>query len=310
MAIVSALFQRDDAYPSEEKFPFDMQTTNLDFPSQRYFYDNDYEEFGEEIQATDTIYIKSQYDYIAVYDQTMRYQGTGFRYGGDPENPVLIAGTVTGISYYVSQVETVPEFEFGFTISDISISARALMNWTMPQLYRAMMSGNDRITGSVDGDNLLGYDGRDVVDGHDGNDRVDGGGGNDKLIGRNGDDTLVGGEGMDTLIGGRGVDRQKGGLGADTFVFNSFRESGVGEARDVILDFAMGEDQIDLSRIDASNRTEGNQAFEFIDDRPFSRSAGELRFNHGILAGDINGDGIADFEIRIGRPVSMDDLLL
>jgi VCBS repeat-containing protein len=66
------------------------------------------------------------------------------------------------------------------------------------------------------------------------------------LTGGHNDDTLTGGDGLDILVGGAGVDQLKGGLGSDTFVFgNDDTGSGFGN-RDVILDFTIGQDKIDL----------------------------------------------------------------
>ena len=110
--------------------------------------------------------------------------------------------------------------------------------------------------------------------------------------------TLNAGSGNDVLIGGLGADRLTGGNGNDIFVYQSTADSGVGAAaRDVITDFKRG-DRIDLSNIDANESAVGNQAFSFIGAAAFS-AAGQLRFAAGILAGDTDGDGIANFEISL-----------
>ncbi|MEI6096850.1 MAG: M10 family metallopeptidase C-terminal domain-containing protein, partial [Alphaproteobacteria bacterium] len=70
-------------------------------------------------------------------------------------------------------------------------------------------------------------------------------GGKDTLRGGNGDDWLQGGKGGDVLQGGAGDDRMAGGGGADMFVFTA-ADSG----RDVIRDFAAGQDHLDLSGFD------------------------------------------------------------
>lgn len=120
------------------------------------------------------------------------------------------------------------------------------------------------------------------------------------LKGLKGDDAIAGGRGKDMLAGGRGMDALQGDGGADRFDFNSIAESAVGARRDVILDFDRGErDRIDLRDIDANAGRGGNQAFSFVGERDFSGKAGELRFNDGIVAGDVNGDGRADFEIGV-----------
>lgn len=82
------------------------------------------------------------------------------------------------------------------------------------------------VTGTGNGDTLLGGAGNDTLRGGGGNDRLLGGPGADLLIGGNGDDTLVGGDGRDTLDGGAGndtlvvdaADMARGGSGADRFM--------------------------------------------------------------------------------------------
>ncbi|EWY35777.1 hypothetical protein N825_34340, partial [Skermanella stibiiresistens SB22] len=121
-----------------------------------------------------------------------------------------------------------------------------------------------------------------------------------------GNDSLSGGAGNDTLIGGAGTDRLDGGSGADAFDFNATSESVVGSARDVITDFLRGTDRIDLSTIDAdTDGTDGNQAFAFIGLSAFTGVDGQLRFDSGLLQADVNGDGVADFEISVVGTTTM-----
>jgi Ca2+-binding RTX toxin-like protein len=127
---------------------------------------------------------------------------------------------------------------------------------------------------------------------------IAGGSGGDVLRGRGGDDTLLGKGGSDRLLGG---------AGEDTFRFNT-----VSHIRgDRIGDFASGSDVIDLRRIDADRTADGNQAFGFIGDADFS-AAGQLRFETNILLGDTNGDGTADFRLRLPGvdALQADDFLL
>lgn len=135
-------------------------------------------------------------------------------------------------------------------------------------------SGNDVLLGSTDDNTLSGNLG------------------NDSLEGRGGNDILIGGLGSDSLTGD---------AGADSFVFKAITESTTA-AYDMIKDFVSGADHIDLSQIDANTLTAGDQAFVFIGSAAFSMSAGELNFSTpsaglGLLQGDINGDGVADFAI-------------
>lgn len=92
--------------------------------------------------------------------------------------------------------------------------------------------GNDAVHGGAGDDNVQGGAGDDTLSGDDGNDRVFGADGNDVLSGGLGDDHLRGGIGEDTLMGGQG---------ADTFHFSA------ASGRDVVSDFEVGTDKIDLS---------------------------------------------------------------
>ncbi|RVM02177.1 calcium-binding protein, partial [Sinorhizobium meliloti] len=44
----------------------------------------------------------------------------------------------------------------------------------------------------------------------------------------------------------------------------------------------------------------------------FSGEAGELNFRSGIISGDVNGDGYADFQVRVNgaTSLSVDDFFL
>ncbi len=129
-------------------------------------------------------------------------------------------------------------------------------------------------------------------------------------------DTLNGGGGADSLTGGWGKDTLTGGLGADVFDFNKVRDSIKSIAtRDVITDFVHGEDKIDLFDIDANANTIKNNAFVFVGKAAFSNVAGELRFTKidavgtandmTVVAGDINGDGLADFQVQLAGLVNL-----
>ena len=121
------------------------------------------------------------------------------------------------------------------------------------------------------------------------------------LTGLGGNDTILGGSGNDTLVGGIGKDTMTGGAGADKFDFNLVTESVRGANRDTIVDFVRAQrDKIDLSTIDAdTDGTAGNQAFAFIGTGAFTGVDGQLRCSAGIIQGDVNGDKVADFEIKV-----------
>ncbi|MFZ4688395.1 MAG: M10 family metallopeptidase C-terminal domain-containing protein [Polymorphobacter sp.] len=117
----------------------------------------------------------------------------------------------------------------------------------------------------------------------------------------NGNDVITGSRNGDTISGRGGADTLTGGGGNDLFLYTNITDS-TAAARDMITDFATG-DRIDLSRIDAI--TGGtDDGFTLIGAAAFSNVAGQLRVNSlggGIFAveGDTNGDGAADFSIRL-----------
>ena len=126
---------------------------------------------------------------------------------------------------------------------------------------------------------------------------------NNVITGNAGKDGLGGGDGNDTLVGGAGADTLTGGLGADVFDFNLVTESGVGiTARDLITDFLVGTDRIDLVNIDANVATAGDQAFAFIGAGAFT-GAGQLRFSfdgtNTLVQGNIDAALGVDFEILL-----------
>nr|MBA3323798.1 cartilage acidic protein [Paracoccaceae bacterium] len=135
--------------------------------------------------------------------------------------------------------------------------------------------------------------------------------GDDRLSGRDGDDFLDGRGGDDVLRGGKGQDLMSGGAGADIFVFAATSESRDGRRRDVIEDFARG-DLLDVSRIDANDGRSGRQAFDYIGRDDFDGDAGQLRFSRRVVEADVDGDGEADFQIRLLEVASLrsEDLVL
>ena len=132
--------------------------------------------------------------------------------------------------------------------------------------------------------------------------------GNDSLLGNAVDNKLDAGAGNDTLNGGAGNDTLTGGTGTDKFVFANTGGT------DKITDFVSGTDKIDLSKFDPSAAA-GDQAMTFIGNGAFTHTAGEVHaYDAGgisYLAGDLDGDGVADFTIHLGtaHAVAADILL-
>ncbi|MET3899018.1 Ca2+-binding RTX toxin-like protein [Devosia sp. UYZn731] len=142
----------------------------------------------------------------------------------------------------------------------------------------------------------------------EGADALRGTSGNDTINGKGGNDTINGMAGHDIINGGAGYDVMTGNTGNDTFVFGNAAEIGSrAGARDVITDFTQGQDKIDLSAIDANSKLTGNQDFTFIagNDASFTKTPGELAWHteaatgRTVIQGDINGDGVHDFEIEL-----------
>jgi Ca2+-binding RTX toxin-like protein len=165
-------------------------------------------------------------------------------------------------------------------------------------------AGADAINGLRGNDTLNGNAGDDVMNGGTGNDTLNGGGGNDTLDGGTGTDILNGGNGNDLLIGSAGRDTMTGGAGSDVFRFNASVTEignlrfGFSTTNDRIMDFARGQDIIDLSAIDANTSDAGDQAFTYIGSASFS-GLGQLRYQNGQLQGNVTGGNAADFTISI-----------
>jgi Ca2+-binding RTX toxin-like protein len=111
----------------------------------------------------------------------------------------------------------------------------------------------------------------------------------------------------DTLAGGLGADRLTGGVGRDVFLFSSVDEI----LRDRITDFVSGTDRINLDAIDADESQAGGQDFTWRGGQGLSGAAGDLayRFVKGdtLLTGDTDGDGVADFTLRLTGKVALQE---
>ena len=217
------------------------------------------------------------------------WSGSGLTY--DALGPKT--GVVTSIDIFMKNLLTV-------SFDSISINIASLR--AGQDFEKLLFGGSDTYYGHA-GDTLfmelLG--GNDTAYGYGGTDEFEGGAGNDLLDGGTGNDDLNGGSGNDTLIGGHGTDILFGGTQADKFVFKSASDSIRGATRrDTIIDFNKVQgDKIDLSMIDGNSTVAGNQAFTFIGAAAFSGVKGQLKYQGGIVAGDFNGDKIADFEIAL-----------
>lgn len=225
-----------------------------------------------------------------VYGSKITITGSGFtadKYG------YLTGGTI--YSMQESYGGTVNVSLTGLNLS-VKKVAEVIQTWHTADdraLVKAMLKGNDTLSGGVYADVLFGYEG------------------NDKLYGRGGNDTLRGGAGDDQIYGGAGRDHLAGNSGKDTFIFKSVKDSTVASTgRDTIYDFKSSEgDRIDLAAIDANWQLSGDQDFKFIGTQGFHKKAGELRYDKKAsdtyIYGDVNGDGKADFAIHLDDAVTL-----
>jgi len=119
-------------------------------------------------------------------------------------------------------------------------------------------------------------------------------GGDDVLSGNFGEDALFGGAGRDTLSGGSDRDVLAGGLASDRFVFNDIGQAGLGATRDLVTDFAAGQDLIDLREV--SNFAAFGSPFSFIGQDGFSGEGGEIRYVLINRAGTANDRTIIEID--------------
>lgn len=141
----------------------------------------------------------------------------------------------------------------------------------------------------------------------------------DRLTGSNDGNQILGGDGNDTIQGNRGADTLWGDADADTFRFTAINHTGqTAGTADVIMDFELGTDRIDLSSIDASTILRGNNAFVFrgLSSDFGSSSDGEIRYEHDgtvtVIYGDIDRDNAVEFVIVLDglHTLSASDFLL
>ncbi|MFA7587262.1 MAG: calcium-binding protein, partial [Novosphingobium sp.] len=171
-------------------------------------------------------------------------------------------------------------------------------------------SANYSIAGSINGRQFIEHltltgTGNINATGNDLGNWLTGNAGNNTLTGGLGNDVLNGAGGNDILNGGVGRDFLTGGAGADRFLFDDGDFGGATSATaDQIIDFSQAQgDRIDLAFVDANSGLAGDQAFAFIGTAAFGNVAGQVRYQTAssltLITGDTNGDGVADFMIRM-----------
>jgi Ca2+-binding RTX toxin-like protein len=106
--------------------------------------------------------------------------------------------------------------------------------------------GNDGIRGGDGDDIIFSGEGIDFINGDRGIDFIYGDKGNDRIYGGDGDDIVFGDGGNDYLFGEMGADTLTGGLGNNVFAIAIGTGSTDADAADVITDFTLNQDKIDL----------------------------------------------------------------
>lgn len=213
--------------------------------------------------------------------------GSGFHsYYNEKYDAQTITGTIKSLTYRESGA-------LSLKITGLSVDLESVDTSMYRSALATLTKGNDLMIGSKGADTLAGNAGKDALRGNGGN------------------DILSGGEGRDWLTGGAGSDKLSGGAGRDTFIFMDTSDSPAGKSRDIITDFDSA-DRINLAAIDANEGRGGDQSFSFIGDDAFTKKAGQLHLVHGILSGDTDGDGKADFSIAVrgGHTPDAGDFLL
>ncbi|MBO3712989.1 MAG: hypothetical protein J5X22_21645 [Candidatus Accumulibacter sp.] len=180
----------------------------------------------------------------------------------------------------------------GYQVEQIKFADGTI--WDVATIKSKVLAGtveNDVRYGYATDDSLSGGTGDDTLYGAAGNDTLSGGIGIDRLYGDSGDDVLIGGTGKDTLVGGNGN---------DLFRFDALSEMGTDSTTwDVIIDFARGDDKIDLSNLDANTLTTTNDAFNDTLVTTFT-AAGQLKLVSGVLYGNTDANyATAEFAIKL-----------
>lgn len=156
--------------------------------------------------------------------------------------------------------------------------------------------GDDYMDGGSGADYLFGGSGDDLLEGMSGRDSLEGGMGEDEIFGGAGADSLHGGADDDFLMGGTGSDTLVGGNGDDVFSFDTFGDDAeVAEEQDIIRDFELGADKIDLNA--ASSNTDPDMEIDGADLVLDLGAARTLRLLDVVDEEDDSADEVEDFAL-------------
>ena len=209
------------------------------------------------------------------------------RFSTDPAR--IARGNVANARLYEGDTRSLVENAIG-GVGDDEITGNQARNWLTGN------QGADALWGGANRDTLSGGNDRDWLYGEDGRDR---------LRGQNGDDRLDGGAEDDVLIGGAGFDQMTGGTGADSFRFRDVEDSPLGARADQVLDFASGQDLVDLSELISGT-------FEIAIDSAFvggGVASVKTREKDGriVIQIDVDGDANTDMKIFLMETLSVSE---
>ena len=236
---------------------------------------------------------------------TAQYDSTPLMYG---QQPILFVGVAARADFLSGTLDLVPilkmlmragvlsgaeyfnGFEFGNEVFGGAPGGMVINDFSHAASLYAVTEGNDVLTGTVREDDVQGR------------------GGNDRMLGMARNDRLDGGDGRDAILGGAGSDTMAGGAGGDRFVFRA-GDAGDAGGVDRIVDFAVGQDRIDLSPLPG--------LVEFIGGSGFSGAGGagvrvSARGLSSVVQVDMDGDGRVDLRLvveRVGAMSAADFLL-
>jgi hypothetical protein len=177
-------------------------------------------------------------------------------------------------------------------------------------IYVSIDDPSGRASGTIKGiEKIIGTANDDYIYGGKTSSILSGGDGNDTILSLTFNDTLDGGNGNDSLNGGKGGDILTGGSGADIFIFQSSQDMSINlNKTDTITDFKSGEDKIQFMFDLDKNKADIQYKCTFISNSAFSKKAGEVRYSevytegsntYILVQGDTNGDGKADFTLKL-----------
>ena len=119
------------------------------------------------------------------------------------------------------------------------------------------------------------------------------------------DNVIIGNDGDNILTGKAGVGHADRRARHRHFVFATGDTGAALGQRDLITDFTVGTDKLDLSTIDANTLLNGAQDFRFLGTSAFDGQGGALRYSYDagrnvtVLEADTNGDRTADLAIDL-----------